>query len=328
VETYRSAGVDVGKGERFVDRLKAAARRAGHDKLWRAAGGYAAVCPINERDGIALTTDGVGTKLLIAGQLKRYDTLGIDLVAMCANDLVCVGATPTLFLDYFATGTLDDDMADGLIAGIVDGCDQAEMILAGGETAEMPGLYERGHFDLAGFAVGNVTKERLITGEAIRPRQTLIGMASSGIHSNGLSLARKVLPTDTDTIEALLTPTIIYSSAVRNALAAYGSLITGIAHITGGGWRNLFRLNSSVGFAIEDPLPVPAILERISAHVQQEEMYKTFNMGMGMCMIVDGDCEPILKALGASGMVARKVGIVTDQSMTLTIAGSAVTLRG
>src|SRR5262249_14728288 len=173
------------------------------------------------------------------------DTLGIDLVAMCANDLVCVGATPTVFLDYFATGTLDDDIADGLIAGIVEGCDQAGMILAGGETAEMPGLYRQGHFDLAGFAVGNVTKDRLITGDKVRAGQTVIGMASSGIHSNGLSLARKVLPDDQDTMEKLLTPTIIYSSAVSSALAVHASNITGIAHITGGGWRNLFRLNSA-----------------------------------------------------------------------------------
>jgi phosphoribosylformylglycinamidine cyclo-ligase len=320
--------VDVGKGERFVDRLKTVARRAGHDKLWKAAGGYAAVYPINDRDGIAITTDGVGTKLLIASYLKRYDTLGIDLVAMCANDLVCVGATPTVFLDYFATGTLDDEIADGLIAGIVEGCDQAGMILAGGETAEMPGLYERGHFDLAGFAVGNVAKERLITGDAIRPGQTIIGMASSGIHSNGLSLARKVLSDDTGTLEALLTPTIIYSSAVSNALAAHGFRIAGIAHITGGGWRNLFRLNSSVGFAIEDPLPVPDILKEIAGHVQEEEMYKTFNMGMGMSVIVEGDSEPVLKALSSSGLLARQVGTVTDKPMTLTIAGSAVTLRG
>ncbi len=284
--------------------------------------------PINDREAVALTTDGVGTKLLIACQLERYDTLGIDLVAMCANDLVCVGATPTVFLDYFATGTLDDEIADGIIAGIVEGCDQAGMILGGGETAEMPGLYQQRHFDLAGFAVGNVTKERLITGERIQAGQAVIGVASSGIHSNGLSLARKVLADDRDSMEALLTPTLIYSSAVGQVLGAYGSGVTGVAHITGGGWRNLFRLNSSIGFAISNPLPVPGIFNKIAEHVREEEMYKTFNMGMGLALVVDGDVEPIVSALKRSGFIAQPVGSTTDEAKTMTIGGSDVTLKG
>jgi phosphoribosylformylglycinamidine cyclo-ligase len=328
MERYSSAGVDVERADRFVERLKARARRPGHDNLWRGAGGYAAVYPVSESEAVAVTTDGVGTKLLVACTLGRYETIGIDLVAMCANDLICVGATPTVFLDYLATGRLDDRIADEIISGIVTGCDESGMILAGGETAEMPGVYEGQHFDLAGFALGRVTRSKLITGEQIRPGQAVIGVASSGIHSNGLTLARKVLPRDDKTCTALLTPTLIYTRAVVRALDEHAGEIKGIAHITGGGWRNLFRLNRAVGYHISSPLPRHDIFEQLAAHVPEDEMYKTFNMGMGLCMIVEGEAEPILELLRKANLAAQVVGVVTEKPMTLTIERSTITLRG
>jgi phosphoribosylformylglycinamidine cyclo-ligase len=246
-ETYAASGVQIDKAESFVERIKSTARRPGHAKMWQAAGGYAAVYPLTEDRAVAVTTDGVGTKLLVANELQRYDTIGIDLVAMCANDLICVGATPNLFLDYYAIGLLDDKLSDAIITGIVEGCDRAGMILAGGETAEMPGLYQAGHYDLAGFAVGSVNKSQLLSGENLKPGQKLIGVASTGIHSNGLSLARRVVPKDE--WDLLLEPTAIYVKPAVEALAK--ASVKGMAHITGGGWRNLLRLNEQVGFKIE-----------------------------------------------------------------------------
>lgn len=318
-QTYAAAGVDIDKADRFVDRLKKIARRKEHEAMWQAAGGYAAVYPSYSGNGIAVTTDGVGTKLLVAHKLKKFDTIGIDLVAMCANDLICVGATPNIFLDYFAVGKLDDS-ADDIMAGIVAGCDQTGMLLVGGETAEMPGVYEHGHFDLAGFAVGQVRKEELLTGEFIKPGQKLIGVASSGIHSNGLSLARKVLPDNDETYNALLVPTVLYVKAVMEVLEKHRANVKGIAHITGGGWTNLFRLNSTVGFTIDNALPVPAILKSISEHVNEEEMYKTFNMGMGLALIVDGEEQKIIEIFEKHKMKAQTVGHVTERAKTLSIS--------
>ncbi|MBP6745942.1 phosphoribosylformylglycinamidine cyclo-ligase [bacterium] len=323
-QTYAAAGVDIDKADRFVDRLKKLARRKEHEAMWQAAGGYAAVYPSYSGNGIAVTTDGVGTKLLVAHKLKKFDTIGIDLVAMCANDLICVGATPNIFLDYFAVGKLDDS-ADAIMAGIVAGCDQTGMLLVGGETAEMPGVYEHGHFDLAGFAVGQVRKEDLLTGAEIAPGQKLIGVASSGIHSNGLSLARKVLPDNDDTYNALLTPTLLYVKAVMEVLEKHRGSVKGIAHITGGGWTNLFRLNGDVGFVIDNALPVPAILKAIGEHVNEEEMYKTFNMGMGLALIVDETdhksvSQAIIEIFEKHKMKAQAVGHVTERAKTLTIS--------
>jgi len=327
-QTYQSAGVDVHKAESFVGRLKRLARRPEHDALWPAAGGYAAVYPVSEHQAVALTTDGVGTKLLVACELRRHDTIGIDLVAMCANDLICVGARPDVFLDYYATGKLEDDQSDALIAGIIAGCDQAGMILAGGETAEMPDLYQSEHYDIAGFALGQLSRSRLITGDSIKAGDWVIGVASSGIHSNGLSLARKVLPRGSSTYEQLLIPTLIYVRPVNELLAAEHRFIRGIAHITGGGWRNLFRLNPGAGYFIDNPLPVPPVLEQISSAVSEEEMYKTFNMGMGLCLIVEPNDRAVIETFRSHGFAAERVGYVTDDALTLTIKDSSVVIKG
>ncbi len=327
IQSYEAAGVSVEQGDRFVERLKGISRREGHQKLLPAAGGYAAVYPIAGERCVALTTDGVGTKVLLAHRYQMHRNVGIDLVAMCANDLICVGAQPTLFLDYYATGKLDIETGAQLIEGIVEGCDQAEMLLVGGETAEMPDVYQAGHYDLAGFAVGEVTTDRLLTGQNVLPGQTVIGLASSGIHSNGLSLARKILTTD-DALMRLLEPTRIYVKPVMAALKAFPTQITGIAHITGGGWRNLFRLNPAVGFHISQPLPLLPVFEDIlSKGIAAEEAYKTFNMGLGMAITVSADAERIAEFLGKSGFTAQIIGKVSAESGMMTIAGQAFTLN-
>ncbi|PZM82416.1 MAG: phosphoribosylformylglycinamidine cyclo-ligase [Candidatus Melainabacteria bacterium] len=320
-KTYAQAGVDVLKAEAFVTRLKRLSKRADHQQMWPAAGGYAAVYPVDERTAMALTTDGVGTKLLIALELKQLSTIGIDLVAMCANDLVCVGARPVAFLDYYAVGKLVDEDADQIMQGIVEGCDQAGLLLVGGETAEMPDLYKGGHFDMAGFAVGLVNKDKLITGERIKKGQQVIGIASSGIHSNGLSLASKLVGDDKGLKEKLLTPTLIYTKPVNEILDKKPESITGVTHITGGGWRNMLRLSKNAGYKLHSLLPVPEIFEHLGRNIEPDEMYKTFNMGMGMTITTDGDADMIIKTFTEHGFTAKVVGEVTDSRGELVIDG-------
>lgn len=325
-ETYAGSGVQIDKAEAFVERIKSRAGRAEHNRLWKGAGGYAAVYPLAGDTAVAVTTDGVGTKVLVANELEKHDTLGIDLVAMCANDLVCVGAVPNLFLDYYAVGVLEDKLSDDLIAGIVEGCDRASMILAGGETAEMPGLYEAGHYDLAGFAVGSVSRSSLITGDNLKPGQNLIGVASSGIHSNGLSLARRVL--SKENWHLLLEPTAIYVKPVVELFAGVSGRLAGLAHITGGGWRNLLRLNGQVGFHISKPLPVPGVFSLIAESVAEEEMYRTFNMGMGLALVAEPSyTAEIIAAFERHGHSASLVGEVTDESMTIRVSGFDFVLK-
>lgn len=324
--SYESAGVNVGLGERFVERLKGLARRPGHQQLLQGAGGYAAVYPVSGEHCVALTTDGVGTKVLLAHRFQKHHGIGIDLVAMCANDLICVGARPMLFLDYYATGRLELDTGLALIEGIVEGCDQAGMFLAGGETAEMPDVYAHGHYDLAGFAVGQLERAELITGEQIQPGQTVIGIASSGIHSNGLSLARKCFQTD-DELMQLLEPTRIYVKPVLQLLLAFPGAVSGICHVTGGGWRNLFRLNQQVGYEISDPLPLLPVFEGLLARgVTPEEGYKTFNMGMGLVLIVTESAQAMVDRLNQSGFPAKIVGEVTDDAGRLKIPHQQIEL--
>lgn len=324
-QTYTDAGVQIEKAESFVDRIKSRSKRDGHKKMWKGAGGYAAIQEVTPELGIAATTDGVGTKLLVAHELKKHNSIGIDLVAMVANDLICVGATPTMFLDYYAVGHLEDHISDAIIEGIIEGCDQAGMILAGGETAEMPGVYERGHYDLAGFAIGTVQKSRLITGEKIKPGQKLIGIASNGIHSNGLSLARKVVPRDKWNL--LLEPTALYVKAAVSAMNKYHRDITGMANITGGGWRNILRLNDAVGIKIHDPLPVPKVFQLIGESVETEEMYKTFNMGLGLAIISSSNDDAIVSEFASKGHYAHVIGTVTDKAGIIEIEGMDFTLK-
>ena len=325
-ETYANSGVQIDRAESFVERIKAKALRPDHAKMWKGGGGYAAVYPLDKERAVAVTTDGVGTKLLVANELKKYDTIGIDLVAMVANDLICVGATPLVFLDYYAVGHLEDELSDMLIDGIVEGCDRAGMILAGGETAEMPGLYQKGHYDLAGFAMGKISADRLITGQAVRPGQKLIGIAASGIHSNGLSLARRVVPREK--WHLLLEPTAIYARPSVEAFSKCAGKITGMAHITGGGWRNLLRLSDGVGFYIRRRPPLPEIFSLMSAFVEEEEMFKTFNMGMGLGIIsLPESVTEIIQIFQDAGHTCMEIGEVTDEAGTVRIESCQFILK-
>lgn len=327
VLSYEQAGVSVSAGDSFAKQIKKLAYRTDHHNMIAALGGYAAVYPMNETQCIALTTDGVGTKVLLAEQLGKLDTIGIDLVAMCANDLICVGATPTLFLDYYATGKLNPDKAIDVLKGIVVGCDQAGMILVGGETAEMPDVYAEGVFDLAGFAVGQVNMGNVLTGSKVEAGQTLIGIASNGVHSNGLSLARKLLTSPTD-LEQLLEPTLIYVSVVQKLMQQYQDDITGLAHITGGGWKNMLRMNPMLGFEINSLPELPNVLQKLSQqNIATAELYQTFNMGIGLVLAVKQNADQMIALINESGNQAYKLGCVTADKKTINITPINLTLK-
>jgi len=297
--SYRDAGVDIEAGNRLVDRIKPHAKRTHRPGVLGGLGGFGALfeLPLDRyRQPVLVSgTDGVGTKLKLALELRRHDTIGIDLVAMCVNDVLVVGAEPLFFLDYYATGQLDVEVAAAVIQGIADGCEQAGAALVGGETAEMPGMYGEGDYDLAGFCVGVVEKKRIIDGSRVAPGDVLLGLASSGPHSNGYSLIRKILavggakldqPFEDRTLgETLLAPTRIYVKPVLQLLTQVE--VHAIAHITGGGLtENLPRVLSPRTKAIIDTAswPRPAIFQWLQQQggVAETEMWRTFNCGVGM----------------------------------------------
>jgi phosphoribosylformylglycinamidine cyclo-ligase len=305
--TYRDAGVDIDAGDALVERIKGHVKRTMRPEVLTNLGGFAGLCglPKGYKNPLLVAcTDGVGTKLKLAFMLNKHDTVGIDLVAMNANDLVVCGAEPLLFLDYFAAGHLEVGVAEQVISGIADGCKQAGCALIGGETAELPGFYAQGEYDLAGFCVGVVDKEKVINGSALEPGDVLLGLGSTGFHSNGYSLVRKVFldeagldlackPSDLNSTlgEALIAPTRIYVRALRR-LAASG-LMKGGAHITGGGLvdnpTRMFAPGAKLKLVIDQrtwqPPPVFAMLARLG-RVAPEEMRRTFNMGIGMIVAV------------------------------------------
>ncbi len=328
--SYRDAGVDIDAGNRLVDRIKPHARRTARPGVLGGLGGFGALfeLPLDRyRQPVLVSgTDGVGTKLKLALELKRHDTIGIDLVAMCVNDVLVVGAEPLFFLDYYATGQLEVDIAADVIKGIADGCLQAGAALVGGETAEMPGLYHAGDYDLAGFCVGIVEKSRLIDGRRVQPGDALLALASSGPHSNGYSLVRKILAvsgaplhqplTDHQTLgEALLAPTRIYVKPVLKLLEMLE--VKAIAHITGGGLtENLPRVLPTGVKAIIDPhsWPRPAIFHWLQQQggVLDAEMWRTFNCGVGMVLCVAADqADLALNHLQEMGETAWRVGSIT-----------------
>ena len=317
--TYRDSGVDIDKGDRFVEAIKRKLppKDQGNIGLF---GGLFDISALGYKNPVLVaSTDGIGTKLLVAKEAGRFDTIGIDLVAMCVNDLVPLGAKPLFFLDYLATAELDIDTASTVIDGILEGCAQAGCTLLGGETAEMPGVYQKGDYELAGFTVGIVERERIIDGKTIAKGDLLIGIRSSGIHSNGLSLARRALlpgkhsdpekAADLKKIhpalgrsiyEELLVPTRIY---VRSALEIVDSVrVKGIAHITGGGvYGNTKRLlPEGLDLAIDwkswKPNPIFALIQETGG-VEDAEMRKTFNLGIGLVFVVAPEDEEHLNAL-------------------------------
>ncbi|MHB8622595.1 MAG: phosphoribosylformylglycinamidine cyclo-ligase [Sulfuricaulis sp.] len=326
--TYRDAGVDIDAGDALVEAIKPIAGATHRPGVLAGVGGFGALFQIPpgqyQEPVLVSSTDGVGTKLKLAIELNCHDTIGIDLVAMCVNDVVVQGAEPLFFLDYFATGKLDNRVAQQVIHGIGEGCRQAGCALVGGETAEMPGMYSEGDYDLAGFTVGVVEKSRIIDGSRVKPNDTLIGIASSGAHSNGYSLIRKIIkvrkikldqPFDGLQLgEVLLMPTRIY---VKPLLSLLGQIpVHAAAHITGGGLPgNIPRVLPTGVRAVIDSRAWkrPAIFDWLQemGGIEEFEMYRTFNCGVGMVLALDAAyAEKALKRLQASGENATIIGHV------------------
>ena len=330
--TYREAGVDIDAGDALVERIKPAVRRTRRPEVLGGLGGFGALVQVPldrfRQPVMVAGTDGVGTKLRLAIETGRHDTIGIDLVAMCVNDVVVQGAEPLFFLDYYATGRLDVGVAERVITGIVEGCLLAGCALVGGETAEMPGMYAGDDYDLAGFCVGLVEKERIIDGSRTCAGDVVIGLASSGPHSNGYSLIRRLIAaagaTDSTEVDGrplldlLLAPTRIYVKPVLATIAAVP--VHGIAHITGGGPSgNIPRvLPDGLEVVLEERRwprqPVFDWLRR-TARIDREEMYRTFNCGLGMTLFVPRDqADRAVEVLRQHGEDAGVVGVVRSGS--------------
>ena len=329
--TYKDAGVDVERGYEAVRRMKQHVATTFNENVLGGLGSFGGFYSIEnekmEKPVLVAGTDGVGTKLKFAFLMDKHDTVGIDCVAMCVNDVVCQGAKPLLFLDYIATGYLEPTKVEQIVAGLAEGCRQAGCALIGGETAEMPDFYSEGEYDMAGFTVGIVDREKSISGERVKAGDVLVGMASSGVHSNGYSLVRKlVLNGEIDIAapveafggkswgETLLTPTKIY---VKPALAACKAAdVHGIAHITGGGFiENIPRilpdgLSAEIELGSWPVLPVFTELQRMG-EMTDRQIYNTFNMGIGMVFAVDAsEADAVIAALEACGEKAYKIGCV------------------
>ena len=332
--TYRDAGVDTHEGQRAVKLMKDHVKTTFNDNVLTGLGSFGGLfkLPIEGMKEPVLVsgTDGVGTKLKIAFMMDKHDTVGIDCVAMCVNDVLCQGATPLFFLDYIATGKVTAEKIADIVSGIADGCRQGVSALIGGETAEMPGFYGEGEYDMAGFSVGIVDKEKVITGADIKPGNAIIGIPSTGVHSNGYSLVRKVffdkmgygvdkyLDELGETVgEALLRPTKIYAKACGAVTPNFH--VNGIVHITGGGfYENIPRIlpeNVAVDIDINSwpTLPVFEAIEKFG-EIEKKEMFSTFNMGVGMMMFVDEkDAEDVVAAIKAAGEDAYIIGKTVER---------------
>jgi phosphoribosylformylglycinamidine cyclo-ligase len=329
--TYRDAGVDIDAGDALVEKIKPLAQRTMRPEVLGGIGGFGALVEVSKKyknPVMVAGTDGVGTKLKLAFRMKKHDTIGIDLVAMSVNDILVSGAEPIFFLDYFACSKLDVGVAASVVQGIAAGCEQANCSLIGGETAEMPGMYDPNEYDLAGFAVGLVEKNRIIDGKSIVPGDIVIGLASSGPHSNGYTLIRKVIAVssadlfekfdETRTIgQALLEPTRIY---VKPVLEVLGKLpVKGLAHITGGGLtENIPRVLPANTSARLDrsKWKRPAIFDWLQKHgnIADAEMHRTFNCGVGMVLVVaKEDAENAIALFTGLGVEAREVGQIVER---------------
>jgi phosphoribosylformylglycinamidine cyclo-ligase len=335
-DAYARSGVDQHAADRAVEALVGVLRTIDPGRPSRsvlASGHYAAVLEVAPNLGIAVGTDGVGSKLIVAEQAGRYDTVGIDCVAMNVNDVVCVGAEPLALLDYIAVERADPDVLAAIGEGLKAGAEQAGVEIPGGEVAILPELI-RGHpsphgFDLTATCFGTVELDRMVTGDRIAPGDALIGLPSSGLHSNSYSLARKALPDlaeafgDGTVADALLAPTVIYVRAVLELLRS-DIPVHGLAHVTGGGLLNLLRLDEAAGFAIEDPLPVPAIIELVieRAQVSAREAWEVFNMGCGFVAVVpEAGADAAASLLAAHHPGTRRIGSVTGEAGRISAPG-------
>lgn len=327
--TYKDAGVDIDAGEELVERIKGPVKRTTRPEVIGGLGGFGALTRIPKgytEPVLVSGTDGVGTKLRLAIDLERHKTVGQDLVAMCVNDLIVQGAEPLLFLDYYATGKLNVDVAASVVTGIANGCEMAGCALVGGETAEMPGMYEVGDYDLAGFSVGVVEASKIIDGSKVKAGDTIVAIASSGPHSNGYSLIRHILkvaevkpnedklPSGKSVADAVMEPTRIYVKPLLELLKQVD--VHAMAHITGGGfWENIPRVLPADAVATIDASTWqwPEIFEFLKnkGNVSTYEMYRTFNCGVGMFVVVDAaeadKCVEVLKAQGENAWIAGKI---------------------
>lgn len=326
--SYRDAGVDIDAGDALVENIKPFAKRTLRPEVLGGLGGFGALVEIGQKyrhPVLVSGTDGVGTKLKLAFEWDKHDTVGIDLVAMSVNDILVQGAEPLFFLDYFACGKLDVARATDVIKGIAAGCEESGCALIGGETAEMPGMYPEGEYDLAGFAVGVVEKERIITGRDIVPGDVVLGLASNGIHSNGYSLVRKIIARDAPDLdalfdggktlrEAIIAPTRLYVKPILAALQQFS--LKGLAHITGGGiTENVPRVlpENTVAQIDAQCWPLPKLFQWLqkAGNVDTQEMYRTFNCGIGMVVIVAAaDADAVQAFLAQQGETVYRIGQV------------------
>ncbi|GIM30543.1 phosphoribosylformylglycinamidine cyclo-ligase [Clostridium polyendosporum] len=322
--TYKEAGVNIEEGYKSVKLIKEYALRTMNKYVLNGLGSFAGMVELPEgykKPVLVSGTDGVGTKLELAFKTKKYDTVGIDCVAMCVNDILCHGAKPLFFLDYIACGKLEAEVAADLVKGVSDGCVMGNCALVGGETAEMPGFYKEGEYDIAGFAVGIVDKDEIINGKEIEEGDVLIGIASSGAHSNGYSLIRKAFPDINEDFngepvwKALLTPTKIYVKPVTEVMNKFK--VKGMAHITGGGFienvPRMFGDRQLTAVINKDSYELPAIFNRIiEKGVDKDHMYNTFNMGIGFMLCVNKeDANNVIELLNSLGEKAYEIGYVT-----------------
>ncbi|MGQ4678900.1 phosphoribosylformylglycinamidine cyclo-ligase [Paenibacillus polymyxa] len=344
-EAYKNAGVDIAAGNEAVERMKKHVKRTFRPEVLTDLGGFGALFGLNkdkyEEPVLVSGTDGVGTKLKLAFAMDRHDTIGIDAVAMCVNDIVVGGAEPLFFLDYLACDKVVPEKIEAIVAGIAEGCHQSGCALVGGETAEMPGMYSKGEYDIAGFTVGIVDKSKIINGSSIAPGDTVIGLASSGVHSNGFSLVRKLLLEQQgydlhDEIEGLngklgdvlLEPTKIY---VKSVLALLDKVkVKGMAHITGGGFiENIPRVlpdhvNVDIQYGTWPILPIFQLMQE-KGEISNKDMFTTFNMGIGMVIVVDAEhAQTALEVLKEQGEAAYVIGKVTEGSSIVTFTGAEV----
>ncbi len=321
--SYKDAGVDLEVADALVDKIKARVQSTYGENVISGVGGFAALYKSGGGKILAAGTDGVGTKVKIAQSLNKHDTIGIDLVAMCVNDIICTGATPLFFLDYLAMAKIDLAVLDPIIAGITAACKECGMALIGGETAEMPDVYAQGEYDLAGFAVGEMDEADIIDGSKIKEGDALLALSSSGLHSNGFSLVRKLIRADEkDLLATALAPTRLYWRDIRDIRKN----ARGMAHITGGGLGNIPRMNGGFDYVI-DHLPAPqpvftALAER--SGLDAKELYETFNMGVGFVIATDKPDE-VIKKTGAV-----KIGHVTAGGGQVRVATekTSFTLQG
>lgn len=338
---YKNAGVDIEAGYKSVELMREHIKQTMRPEVLTNIGGFSGAFSMEkfkdmEKPTLVSGTDGVGTKLKIAFMLDRHDTIGIDCVAMCVNDIACAGGEPLFFLDYIACGRNEPEKIATIVSGVAEGCKQAGAALIGGETAEMPGFYPLEEYDLAGFAVGVVDEKDLITGKDLKAGDVLIGISSSGVHSNGFSLVRKVFNMKLESLEryydllgcslgeALLVPTRIYVKALRNVKEA-GIRIKGCSHITGGGfYENIPRMLCAGVHAVvkKESYPIPPIFQMLAVDgdIAEDAMYNTFNMGLGMILAVEKDqVEDTIAAIKASGEDAYVVGHIETGEKGVTL---------